>query len=148
MAEQTAADPGIPGVRPIPVDENHVTTCKPASKEARIYRQVKRLIQHSFFPADHPPSSAAETGYAGGTAKIEIYRRLGPDWQDIADYFEIPTDQRRGFKLGREPQGVWEWLESRERLPQLAEALRYIGRDDLGLLCQCIKDLLHSESTP
>ena len=102
MAEQTAADPGIPGVRPIPVDENHVTICKPTSKEARIYRQVKRLIQHSLLPADHPPSSAAGTDRAGGTAKIEICRRLGPDWQDIADYFEIPIDQRRGFKLGRE----------------------------------------------
>jgi hypothetical protein len=53
MAEQTAADPGLPGVCPIPVDENHVTICKPTSKEARIYRQVKRLIQHSLLPADH-----------------------------------------------------------------------------------------------
>jgi hypothetical protein len=132
VVDATTADPGIPGVRPIPVDEDHVTICKPASKDSRIYRQVKRLIEHSILRADHPPASAAGSGRAGGTAKIEISRRLGPDWQDVADYVEIPTDQRRGFEPGREPQGVWEWLESRKRLPQLAEALRYIGRDDLA----------------
>jgi hypothetical protein len=132
VVDATTADPGIPGVRPIPVDENHITICKPASKDTRLYRQVKRLIEHSILRADHPPASAVGTGHAGGAAKIEISRRLGPDWQDVADYFEIPTDQRRGFAPGREPQGVWEWLESRERLLQLAEALRYIGRDDLA----------------
>jgi formylglycine-generating enzyme required for sulfatase activity len=58
-------------------------------------------------------------------------RRLGQDWQDLADYFEIPTDQRHRFESGRGPQGVWEWLEARDKLAELPEALHYIDRDDI-----------------
>ena len=32
---------------------------------------------------------------------------------------------------GREPHGVWEWLEARRRLEELPEALRYIDREDI-----------------
>ena len=52
-------------------------------------------------------------------------------WQDLADYFDMLSDQRHGFAPGREPQGVWEWLEVRQRLPELLDALRYIDRTDI-----------------
>jgi conflict system STAND superfamily ATPase/bDLD-like protein len=56
-----------------------------------------------------------------GPQKLAFARRLGNNWQDLADYFDIPSDQRQRFTPGREPQGVWEWLD----------ALRYIERTDI-----------------
>jgi Sulfatase-modifying factor enzyme 1 len=66
-----------------------------------------------------------------GRQKLAFGRRLGQGWPDLADYFDIPADQWRGFTSGREPQGIWEWLEVRERLQELPEALRYIDRADI-----------------
>ena len=47
VVNETTADPGIRGVVPIPVEEDHVSICKPASRESQIYRRVKRLIEDS-----------------------------------------------------------------------------------------------------
>ena len=70
-----------------------------------------------------------------GRHKLAFARRLGDNWQDLADYFDIPVDQRQRFMPGREPQGVWEWLEARRRLEELLEALRYIDREDIVVEC-------------
>jgi Effector-associated domain 10 len=66
-----------------------------------------------------------------GNMKINICRRLTQDWQDLADYFDIKPHERIGFKPGREAHGVWEWLEQRNRLGELENALNEIGRKDL-----------------
>jgi len=66
-----------------------------------------------------------------GRQKLAFARRLRDNWQDLADYFDIATDQRHSFAPGREPQGVWEWLDARQRLPELPEALRYIDCADI-----------------
>ncbi|GAB4541984.1 MAG: hypothetical protein Tsb0014_34330 [Pleurocapsa sp.] len=44
VVNQTSADPGIPGVIPIPLDENHITIAKPESKQSRLYLRVKKII--------------------------------------------------------------------------------------------------------
>jgi hypothetical protein len=66
-----------------------------------------------------------------GRQKLAFARRLGDNWQDLADYFDMPVEQRHSFAPGREPQGVWEWLAARQRLPELLDALRYIDRTDI-----------------
>lgn len=68
--------------------------------------------------------------YSGRT-KIQVCKRLINDWEDLADFFDIPLDQRARFSRGREPQGVWEWLEQRKKLSFLRDALQILGRDDL-----------------
>jgi hypothetical protein len=68
--------------------------------------------------------------YSGKT-KIEFCRRLQSDWRDLADYFDIPSTVQASFHKGREPHGVWEWLEGRKRLQELPEALKYIDRADI-----------------
>jgi hypothetical protein len=45
VVDETTADLGIVGIIPIPVDEDHVSICKPASKDSQIYRRVKRLVE-------------------------------------------------------------------------------------------------------
>jgi nucleoside phosphorylase len=66
-----------------------------------------------------------------GQIKIAICDRLLADWSRLADYLDVPSSDRTRFDRGREPQGVWEWLEARGRLAELAPALAAIGRGDL-----------------
>ena len=66
-----------------------------------------------------------------GQSKLECCRRIVADWQDLADYFLIAPSERARFERGREPHGVWEWLEKQRRLHELPKALALIGRKDL-----------------
>jgi hypothetical protein len=68
--------------------------------------------------------------YSGQT-KIAVCSRLLADWPQLADYLDVPLPDRARFDRGREPQGVWEWLEARGRLADLAGALAAIDRNDL-----------------
>lgn len=77
------------------------------------------------------PTEAQQSTVYSGRIKIDVCNRLGLDWRDLADYFEIPRSQRARFTAGREAQELWEWLEDRKRLNGLKDALAFIGRDDL-----------------
>lgn len=44
VVDEASANPGIAGVRPIPVDADHVTICKPSTRRDLVYGQVKRFI--------------------------------------------------------------------------------------------------------
>jgi len=44
VVNETTGDPGIAGVVPVPVDEDHVSICKPADRKSQIYRRVVRLV--------------------------------------------------------------------------------------------------------
>jgi hypothetical protein len=59
-------------------------------------------------------------------------RRLTYDWQDLADYLGIPSHEVRRFRPGDEVYDVWAWLESRNRLAELPDALEGIDRGDLA----------------
>jgi len=45
VVDETSANPGIPGVIPVPLDDNHHTISKPKSKESILYLGVKRFIE-------------------------------------------------------------------------------------------------------
>jgi len=44
VVDETSADPGIPGVIPTPMDDDHISICRPL-KTSIIYRRVKRFIK-------------------------------------------------------------------------------------------------------
>jgi hypothetical protein len=44
VVNETSADPGIKGVTPIPMDDDHLSICRPLSRESQIYKRVKRFI--------------------------------------------------------------------------------------------------------
>jgi hypothetical protein len=45
VVNKTTADPGIVGVTPISLDENHVSICKPSSEKHQVYQETKRMTQ-------------------------------------------------------------------------------------------------------
>ncbi|HIE01288.1 MAG TPA: hypothetical protein EYP59_13530 [Thiotrichaceae bacterium] len=79
-----------------------------------------------------PTQNDKETSLVlSGKIKIKFCQRLGVDWQDLADYLKIPPHRRSQFRQGRECQAIWEWLEERENLNILKEALDVLDRQDL-----------------
>jgi predicted alpha/beta hydrolase family esterase len=44
VVNETSADPGLPGVVPIPLDETHISICKPGSRDKLVYAKVKKLV--------------------------------------------------------------------------------------------------------
>jgi hypothetical protein len=75
-----------------------------------------------------------------GPARIALCQRLGEDWANLAVYFGIPPDRQRGFTRGRECQDILVWLEERDQMDHLLEALDSIDRPDLVKL---LKKLLN-----
>ena len=71
------------------------------------------------------------TVHYSGKVKITICNRLVRDWEDLADYFDIKLHERETFEKGKEARRVWEWLELRNKLNDLEDALIEIGREDL-----------------
>jgi hypothetical protein len=69
-----------------------------------------------------------------GRIKLEICRRLGNDWSALADRCEIPSYDQRRFERGEESRAIWVWLENRQRLAELPQALVDIGRPELAEL--------------
>ncbi|NET60851.1 MAG: 5'-methylthioadenosine/S-adenosylhomocysteine nucleosidase [Symploca sp. SIO2E6] len=67
-----------------------------------------------------------------GKTKIMLCRRLNKDWKDLADYFDIPEYKRARFSQGYECQAIWEWLQERNQLYRLRDALEFIDREDLA----------------
>ncbi len=64
-------------------------------------------------------------------SKIGLCGRLDDDWEDLADWFDIPLNKRKRFRFGRECQDIWAWLLSRGKLDSLPDGLKGIDREDL-----------------
>jgi pimeloyl-ACP methyl ester carboxylesterase len=45
IVDQTAAEPNIPGERAIPLDEDHISICKPHSRQADLYKSLKKCLE-------------------------------------------------------------------------------------------------------
>jgi nucleoside phosphorylase len=101
-----------------------------------LYELLGQLVPATVRPARPAGSSrrTATTGEIPGAVKLDVIRRLHFNWQDLADLVGVPPYETRRFDRGDEPRRLWEWLESRGRLPGLPAALDEIGRSDLAAL--------------
>ncbi len=81
-----------------------------------------------------PPSLASSAPSYSGQTKLAFFRRLGDSWQELATEVDIPDFELRRFERGSEGRGIWTWLENRQRLAELPQALDDIGRSDLAEL--------------
>jgi hypothetical protein len=80
-------------------------------------------------PAAPPPIGGRPT--YPGPVKLEVCRRLGEDWLDLAAHLGVRPHERARYRAGHEAGCVWDWLEVRGRLGELRGALAAIGREDL-----------------
>ena len=71
-----------------------------------------------------------------GTVQLEVLRRLGDSWTDLAVYVGVRAHEIDRFPRGDEPRRLWQWLEARGRLTDLPWALKEIGRADLASLLE------------
>lgn len=95
---------------------------------------VTGLLKSEPFTSIARPQPVRKDGKSSsfsGQIKFTICSRLVDDWGNLADLCEIPAHYRAGFARGREPQGVWEWLEQRGKLSELENILELLGRHDL-----------------
>jgi hypothetical protein len=67
-----------------------------------------------------------------GKPRWAFNTKLGNTWEDLAVQLEIPDHEIRQFRQGREAQHIWTWLENRDRLHDLPDALVAVGRTDLA----------------
>lgn len=114
-----------PGWRPQPMPQPH--------DKAASQSQPPLFLSSQEQPAVSLPEP---TYYFSGAHKLAVCERLHADWQRLADVLDIPSADRPRFDRGREPHGIWEWLEARRRLHALPPALQQIGRNDLLELLQ------------
>jgi nucleoside phosphorylase len=78
---------------------------------------------------------SASRGFSG-RVKVEFCRKVHHSWEDLADFFDVPPYEKARFRHGNQPRDLWEWLEAREKLSVLPEALTELGRQDLAELMQ------------
>ena len=69
VVNATSADPGIPGVTPIPVDADHVAICKPASRTEVQYTQLLKFVDERL------PRRRGRFGAAYFTVQQELLRQ-------------------------------------------------------------------------
>ncbi|WP_371157027.1 ABC-three component system protein [Jannaschia sp. 2305UL9-9] len=72
------ADPGITGTTPIPIEADHLSICKPNSRDSMVHVSVSRHIRQALKCAhDHPELSSSETKTFGDdySVKAEHDRR-------------------------------------------------------------------------
>ena len=44
VVDPTSADPGIAAVRVIPVDKDHISICKPASRQDQVFLETRQFV--------------------------------------------------------------------------------------------------------
>ncbi len=69
-----------------------------------------------------------------GKQKVLFSRRLGDSWEELVTYLDIPDYDVKRFDKGIAGREILTWLEQRERLDELSEALEVIDRSDLAVI--------------
>lgn len=65
VVDDASADPGLEGVVPIPLDEDHLTISRIRSRESMLYKRVARFSRDCLSGAPDSPSKGRRPGTAG-----------------------------------------------------------------------------------
>jgi hypothetical protein len=90
VVDEVSADPGLAGVRLIPVDENHFDICKPADRGSLVYGQVKSFVRRiseaatGISDGEHEPFTTDPAGDA--SAAWQVRTRGYADRPPTADF--------------------------------------------------------------
>lgn len=127
VVDQTSANPGVAGVKPIVVDENHITISKPDSPDNRIYRRVKKFIRECLSKSEPLPALWVEQILTSLHAKNNVNLNIFPkkhrdfirdkfskdyDFFNLifsSDFTTIEASERERMK---EFKDIWERFEN------------------------------------
>ncbi|MCX7177066.1 MAG: alpha/beta fold hydrolase [Proteobacteria bacterium] len=70
IVDLSSADPGVPGLTPIPLDEDHSSICKPRDRSSLIYLRVRALVVHVSQVEAATPSLSQEYGIGRTVAVV------------------------------------------------------------------------------
>ena len=103
VVDPTSAEPHVPGEVAIPLDEDHVSISKPESREAPLYKSMRRFIRESLSSArSESPSRQADVPDATGEWIAEVAKKGGKPYRIALD-FEVVGE--RLFGTVRYPTG-------------------------------------------
>ncbi|GET37821.1 esterase/lipase family protein [Microseira wollei] len=81
VVDETSADPGIKGVIPVGIDyANHISICKPESKESLVYLGVKQFIEEDCLKVLKQPIQLED--------KDKLHETITTDNRRIGNYLE------------------------------------------------------------
>jgi AAA-like domain/TIR domain len=120
VVDMISGDPGIPGVRPIPIDANHVDICKFKSKDDPVYKSVLRFVDDRV-PASAVPA-AVQPSVSGKRHIFISYRRRAEADAKLADTLRtslqvdghevfIDVGMHVGVEWGKEITKRIEWCD-------------------------------------
>ncbi|MGL5826428.1 MAG: alpha/beta fold hydrolase [Nocardioides sp.] len=84
VVDQGSADPGLTGVKPIPVEADHLQICKPVDRDSLVFGQVERFVRELIAsdapaPRTGPATSGARTPNEIREASAQARSDLRPD---------------------------------------------------------------------
>ncbi len=71
VVDETSSNPGITGVRPIPIDADHLSICRPENEERQIYMETRDFLEkHLSSCSSVPHSASTELKHNGQLLKL------------------------------------------------------------------------------
>ncbi len=70
IVDQASADPGVPNVIPVPMDDDHFSIAKPETRESLLYKRVRGLVIHCAQETAEEQKRAAELPVEEGAEPI------------------------------------------------------------------------------
>jgi len=130
VVDATSAEPGLPNEVAVPLDEDHISICKPSSRKAQLYKSLLRWVDecvNSPAPRDeHKPQAAVPEGPTGAPppepAPSTAPAAPSTDtataiWQEKLDYLRaqeaICSDPAQRFSLKKQIEDAEAKLQER-----------------------------------
>lgn len=86
VVDQTSAEPHVPGEVAIPLDEDHVSICKPQDRNAPLYKSLRRFIKEVLASVeDGSEAEPARTVDLTGEWIADVIRKGRPPYQIALD---------------------------------------------------------------
>lgn len=102
VVDKVSANPGVLGSEPVAVQSDHLNICKPASREAPVYKSICRLVKKLLKAQTRPrPFSPSGHQRAPSGARVEgghedaDHQGLPPDLLNDFEYFTTVADDDR-----------------------------------------------------
>jgi hypothetical protein len=90
VVDETSANPGIPGVTPVPTDCDHLSICRPDSRESLVYLGVRKFIQRCSLDINSAKVNAQEKSQKSLTSGSASQIFVGGNY--IGDNAQITGD--------------------------------------------------------